>query len=33
MVALGSWIAWQAARSGRPLIGGIGRPGPTVPAA
>jgi phosphatidylglycerol:prolipoprotein diacylglycerol transferase len=33
MVVLGSWIAWQAARSGRPLIGGIGRPAPTVPPA
>jgi prolipoprotein diacylglyceryltransferase len=33
MVALGSWITWRAARSGRALIGGIGRPAPSVPPA
>jgi len=33
MVALGAWITWRAARSGRALIGGIGQPVPSAPPA
>ncbi|MFM8697618.1 MAG: prolipoprotein diacylglyceryl transferase family protein, partial [Phycisphaerales bacterium] len=33
MVALGSWITWRAAHSGRALIGGIGQPVPSAPPA